>query len=154
MLKTGDAAPGFELADADMEMVRLSSFKGKNVVMYFYPRDDTPGCTMEAIEFSELEDDFTRLHTVVLGVSRDDCISHASFRDKHGLTVRLLSDSEGTVCKKYGVWQQKEKDGIKKMGVVRSTFVIDSKGVLRHVEYGVNARGHAAQIMELVKSLK
>ena len=98
MLKEGEAAPGFDLPDADMEMVSLANFQGsKNVVLYFYSKDDTPGCTMEAIEFSDLEDEFAALSAVVLGVSMDDCMSHGSFRDKHGLSVQLLADAEGEV---------------------------------------------------------
>lgn len=154
MLQPGHPAPGFELPDADMEMVLLSGFKGKkHVVLYFYPKDDTPGCTMEAIEFSDLEDEFARLNTVVLAISRDDCLSHATFRDKHGLTVQLLADTEGEACGRYRVWQEKEKDGIKKLCVQRSTFVIDKHGILRHVFYGVNPRGHAHEVLNLVKML-
>lgn len=154
MLQTGNAAPNFALPDADMSMVKLADFKGKqNVVLYFYPRDDTPGCTLEAIEFSDLDDELRKHQTVVLGVSRDDCMSHADFRDKHGLAVRLLSDTETEICKKYGVWQEKEKDGVKKMGIVRSTFVIDKKGTIRHALYGVTAKGHAHEVFELVKQL-
>jgi peroxiredoxin Q/BCP len=155
MLQAGTAAPGFDLPDADMEMVKLSGFKGKkNVVLYFYPRDDTPGCTIEAIEFSDLEDDLSGLDTVVLGVSRDDCLSHAAFRDKHGLAVRLLADTESDVCNKYGVWQEKEKDGVKKMGIVRSTFIIDKKGTIRHAIYGVNPKGHAQEVLALIKDMR
>jgi peroxiredoxin Q/BCP len=155
MLQAGNAAPGFDLPDADMEMVKLSSFKGKhNIVLYFYPKDDTPGCTLEAIEFSDLEDDLASLDTVVIGVSRDDCISHAAFRDKHGLAVRLLADTEGEVCSKYGVWQEKEKDGVKKMGIVRSTFIIDKKGTIRHALYGVNSKGHAHEVLALIKDMR
>lgn len=154
MLQIGHAAPNFTLPDADMAIVRLADFKGKhNVVLYFYPKDDTPGCTLEAIEFSDLEDDLIKHDTVVLGVSRDDCMSHADFRDKHGLAVRLLSDTETEACKKYGVWQEKEKEGVKKMGIVRSTFVIDKKGTLRHALYGVTAKGHAHEVFQLVKQL-
>lgn len=154
MLQVGQAAPAVSLPDADMEMVKLSAFKGKKIVLYFYPKDDTPGCTIEAIDFSDHEDEFARLETVVLGVSRDDCISHAAFRDKHGLTVRLLADTEGDACAKYGVWQEKEKDGVKKMGVVRSTFLIDRRGILRHALYGVNPRGHAAEVINLIKTME
>ena len=152
-LETGAAAPDFSLPDADMEMLRLSKLRGKTVVIYFYPKDDTPGCTVEAIEFSDLEDEFIKYNTVILGISKDDCISHADFRDKHGLTVSLLADVEGKVCEKYGVWQEKEKDGVHKMGIVRSTFVVDAEGTLRHVQYGVVAKGHAAEILDLVKSI-
>lgn len=154
MLKSGDAAPNFQLPDADMAPVKLADFKGKNnIVLYFYPKDDTPGCTLEAIEFSDLEDDLRGQDTVVMGVSRDDCLSHADFRDKHGLAVRLLADTEGQICSKYGVWQEKEKDGVKKMGIVRSTFIIDKKGIIRHALYGVTAKGHAHEVLQLVKGL-
>lgn len=153
MLHIGTAAPDFSLPDADMEMVKLSRFRGKKVVLYFYPKDDTPGCTTEAIEFSDLENEFTKHNAVILGISKDDCNSHAAFRDKHGIAVNLLSDVEGRICNKYGVWQEKEKDGIKKMGIVRSTFVIDAEGTLRHVQYGVIAKGHAAEVLGLIKSL-
>ena len=154
-LQVGHAAPHFGLPDADMSMVKLSEFKGKkNVVLYFYPKDDTPGCTIEAIDFSDMEEEFRKSDVVVLGVSRDDCLSHAAFRDKHGLAVQLLADTEGEVCGKYGVWQEKEKDGVKRMGIVRSTFVIDKHGILRHALYGVNARGHAAEVLKLIKEMK
>jgi len=154
MLQTGHAAPSFTLPDSDMALVKLADYKGRqNVVLYFYPRDDTPGCTLEAIEFSDLDDEFRRHDTVVLGVSRDDCISHAAFRDKHGIAVRLLADTEGEACKKYGVWQEKEKDGVKKMGIVRSTFIIDKKGTLRHVLYSVSPKGHAHAVLKLIKAL-
>lgn len=154
MLEIGHVAPTFKLPDADMELVSLKDFKGRAVILYFYPKDDTPGCTIEAIEFSDLDEELARLDAVVLGISRDDCISHAAFRDKHGLTVRLLSDADGKVCEKYGVWKEKEKDGVKKMGIVRSTFIIDQRGVLRHALYGVNPRGHAAEAVRLVKTLE
>lgn len=155
MLKPGDKAPEFSLPDADMSFVELKDFKGKkNVVLYFYVRDDTPGCTTQGIEFSELESDFAKLDTVVLGISRDDCISHGVFRDKHGITVQLLADKEGEACQAYGVWQEKEKDGVRRMGVVRSTFVIDKKGVIRHALYGVQSKGHAGEILELIKEMK
>ena len=153
MLQPGSPAPDFSLPDADMEMLKLSKLRGKNVVLYFYPKDDTPGCTAEAIEFSDREDEFIKQNTVILGVSKDDCLSHAAFRDKHGLAINLLADVDGKVCDKYGVWQEKEKDGVRKMGIVRSTFVIDVEGHIRHVQYGVVAKGHAHDILNLVKTL-
>ena len=153
-LQAGQAAPPFDLPDADLNIVSLDAFKAhRNVVLYFYPRDDTPGCTMEAIDFSELEDDFSRLHTVVLGVSMDDCMSHGAFRDKHGLCVQLLADPDGEVCQRYGVLQEKEMEGRKRMGIVRSTFVIDRQGLLKHALYGVSPRGHAAEVLNLVKGI-
>jgi len=153
MLQLGSAAPDFSLPDSDMETLKLSKFRGKKVVLYFYPKDDTPGCTVEAIEFSDLENEFIKSNTVVIGVSKDDCMSHAAFRDKHGLAINLLSDEDGKVCEKYKVWQEKEKDGVKKMGIVRTTFVIDAEGILRHMQYGVVAKGHATEILQLVKTL-
>lgn len=154
-LTAGMEAPHFELPDADMETFALTGLQGKqNVVLYFYPRDDTPGCTLEANEFSELEEEFAKFGTVVVGVSRDDCLSHASFRDKYGLSVLLLSDPDARVCKRYGVMYEKEVDGHKKLSIKRSTFVIDKHGKLRHVIYGVQAHGHAQEILNLIKELK
>ncbi|MDR3393366.1 MAG: peroxiredoxin [Parasulfuritortus sp.] len=154
MLKPGDMAPDFELPDADMEIVRLSDYRNEqNVVLYFYVRDNTPGCTVEAIEFSDLEADFSRLGWVVLGVSRDDCISHGAFRDKHGISVRLLADKELQACRDFGVMVRKEVDGVMRDSVQRSTFVIDRKGVIRHALYGVAAKGHAADVLQLTKGI-
>jgi peroxiredoxin Q/BCP len=154
LLQPGQAAPGFELPDADMNMVSLESFRNRrNVVLYFYPRDDTPGCTMEAIDFSELAEEFEVLKTVVLGVSLDDCLSHGAFRDKHGVSVQLLADVDGEVCRRYGVLYDKEAEGGKKPCIVRSTFVIDRKGQVKHALYGVSPRGHAAHVLGLVRSL-
>lgn len=154
MLKPGDKAPDFELPDADMEIVRLADFMNKrNIVLYFYVRDNTPGCTAEAIEFSDLEADFEKLGWTVLGVSRDDCISHGVFRDKHGISVRLLADKECEVCKAYGVMIRKEVDGVMRDSVQRSTFLIDSEGIVREALYGVTAKGHAEEIMELIEGM-
>ena len=154
MLKQGDTAPGFELPTSDMVMLSLAELKGsKNVVLYFYPKDDTPGCTIEAVESSDLLDEFVAADTVVLGVSKDTCISHASFRDKYGLVVQLLADVEGYVSEAYGVWQEKEKDGKKRMALVRSTFVIDKQGMIQHARYNVSPRNHAAEILELVRAM-
>ncbi|MBI4808720.1 MAG: peroxiredoxin [Nitrosomonadales bacterium] len=161
-LQVGTDAPDFELADADMHMFSLNAQLGKQVVLYFYPKDDTPGCTMEANEFSDHEDEFVRYDTIVVGISRDDCISHATFRDKYGLSVQLLSDTDGRICKKYGVLYEKEAcvehgrsiDGHKKLAIQRSTFIIDRKGKLRHVLYGVHAHGHAQEIIKLIKEMK
>jgi len=154
-MTAGMDAPHFELPDADMQSFSITSQLGKkNVVLYFYPRDDTPGCTLEATEFSDLDEEFAKYDTIVIGVSRDDCLSHASFRDKHGLSVLLLSDTEARVCKKYGVMYEKEVDGHKKLSIKRSTFVIDKQGKLRHVEYGVQAHGHAQEILNVIKGMK
>ena len=154
MLETGTKAPVFELPDSDMNVVKSSDFAGKNhMVLYFYPRDDTPGCTIEAVEFSDLVGDFEELETVILGVSRDNCMSHGNFRDKFGLTVRLLADVDGQVCNEYGVWQEREKNGEKRMTTVRSTFIIDKNGTLRHALYDIKPKGHAGAVLELVRNL-
>ncbi len=153
-LKVGTDAPHFELADADMHMFSLAAQRGKSIVLYFYPKDDTPGCTMEANEFSDQEEEFAKHDAIVVGVSRDDCISHATFRDKYGLSVQLLSDTEGRICKKYGVLYEKEMDGHKHLAIQRSTFVIDKQGKLRHVLYGVHAHGHPQEILKLIKEMK
>jgi peroxiredoxin Q/BCP len=153
MLTVGSPAPSFTLPDAEMEIQKLSSLKGKIVVLYFYPKDDTPGCTLQAIDFSDHENAFEKLDPVVIGISRDDCMSHAAFRDKHGLSVTLLADEDGKICEKYGVWQEKEKDGVKKMGIVRSTFIINRDGQLAHVQYGVTPKGHAEEVLNLIKEM-
>ncbi len=154
-LQTGAEAPQFHLADADMVAFSLAAQRGKkNIVLYFYPKDDTPGCTMEANEFSALEEEFAGLDTLVVGISRDDCLSHASFRDKYGLSVVLLADTESSVCKKYGVLYDKEVDGHKKVSIQRSTFVIDKSGKIRHALYAVHAHGHAQEVLNLIKEMK
>ncbi len=154
MLKVGQVAPHFSLPDADMETFDFASLIGRqHAVLFFYPRDGTPFCTLEASDFSDHEDEFLRLGCVILGVSRDDCLNHADFRDRHGLSVRLLSDVEGEVSRQYGVCQYREKDGVKKLCVVRSTFIIDKNGIVRHALYDVPAKGHAAEVFQLVKQL-
>ncbi len=155
MLQSGDIAPPFALPDADMEMFELAAERGRHhVVLYFYPRDNTPGCTLQAADFGDHEGDFARHDCIVVGVSPDDCLTHAEFRDQHGLSVRLLSDPDTEVCRRNDVWQQKEVDGVKKMGVRRTTFVIDKQGVIRHALHDVTPRGHAAAVFELVKELE
>ena len=150
----GQPAPLFSLPDADMEMFDLASVLGSHhVVLYFYPRDNTPGCTRQAIDFSDHDADFAQEKCVVVGVSPDDCLTHADFRDQHGLSVELLSDEDGDACRLYGVWQTGQVNGVTKRSVRRSTFIISSDGVLRHVMHDVNPRGHAAEVFQLVKQL-
>lgn len=152
MLEKNQIAPEFSSPNQHNEMIRLSDFRGsKNVVLYFYPKDDTPGCTIEANQFTALADEFTQADTVVLGVSKDSCASHQAFIDKYDLKVNLLADTSGELCDAYGVWQEKEKNGLKKMGIVRSTFVINKQGELVEVLYGItDADGHAQEILEKV----
>jgi len=153
-LGQGVRAPEFELPDADLNWICFRDLRGQsNLVLYFYPRDDTPSCTAEALEFSELEMDFRECGALVLGISMDDCMVHGAFRDKYGLAVQLLSDVDGEVCRRYGVLELKEHEGNRRECIRRSTFVIDRKGVVRHALYGVSPRGHAAQVLQLIKEI-
>jgi thioredoxin-dependent peroxiredoxin len=137
-----------------MEMMDLSSYRGKkNVVLYFYPRDGTPACTIQAIGFSDRENEFKKLDTIVFGVSRDDVLSHQAFRDKHGLTVNLLADTEEEVCRLYDVIQEKIVDGHPKWCLLRSTFVIDKKGVVRHILQDISPKVHVDEVLKVVKTL-
>jgi len=154
MLEKGQKAPDFSSVNQNDEPIRLADYKGrKHVVLYFYPKDDTPGCTIEANQFTALVDEFAKADTVVIGVSRDTCASHQAFIGKYGLRIDLLSDTDGDLCERYGVWQEKQKDGVSKMGIVRSTFVIDKEGRVALAQYGVTADGHAAAILEEVRGL-
>ena len=154
MLQVGQPAPDFSLPDADMEMFDFASLRNKkHAVVFFYPKDGTPYCTQEAIDFSDHEAEFNRLGCEVIGISRDDCLAHAEFRDKNGLSIRLLADVEGEVCRKFGVAHFREKDGQRKLTIVRSTFIIDRQGILRHAMYDVSAKGHAAEVFKRVKEL-
>jgi peroxiredoxin Q/BCP len=154
MLQVGQPAPSFTLPDASMEMMSLSSYKGKkNVVLYFYPKDGTPACTLQAIGFSDREDQFDKLDTVVFGVSRDDVLSHAAFRDEHGLTVQLLADTDEEVCRLYDVIREKIVDGHAKSCLQRSTFVIDKKGVVRHILQDVNPKDHVEEVLKVCRQL-
>jgi peroxiredoxin Q/BCP len=154
MLQPGHAAPAFALPDADMETVRLADFKGrKHVVLYFYPKDGTPACTMQAIDFSDHEEHFTAEDCVVIGVSCDDCITHAEFRDENGLALTLLADTDGDVCRAYGVWREPGENGARRRSIQRSTFVIDKHGKVRHALYGVSPKNHAAEVLGLVRQL-
>ena len=155
MLEKNQIAPPFSSPNQNNEMINLSDYKGsKNVVLYFYPKDDTPGCTIQANQFTDLASEFAKVDTVVLGVSKDSCESHQAFIDKFGLKVDLLADTSGELCEAYGVWQEKEKNGVKKMGIVRSTFVINKAGVLEDVITVMgDVNGHAREILDQVSKL-
>lgn len=154
MIQIGQPAPDFTLPDADMNEVSLSDHIGRQgVVLCFYPKDDTPGCTLEALEFTDLLPEFQRAGVEVMGISRDNCMSHAAFRDKHGLAVRLLADVDGEVCRRYGVLRQVEKDGETHEVIARTTFVIDRDGIVRHVFEDVKPKGHAEQVLARVLEL-
>jgi len=154
MLKPGDQAPDFALPDADLKMVQTSDFIGKiNLVLFFYSKDDNPACTVEAVEFSDLVDDFRQLDTQVYGINNDTCQNHGDFRDKHGLTIHLLADPEAVLCKACDVMREKEVRGERVMRVIRSTFVIDKEYIVHHALYNVKPKGHAEEILELVRKL-
>lgn len=155
MLQKNQSAPDFRSPNQRNQMVSLADYKGKkHVVLYFYPKDDTPGCTIEANQFTALGSQFAALNAVVIGVSKDSCASHQAFIDKYGLKLDLLADTSGELCERYGVWQEKEKNGEKKMGIVRSTFIIDRNGMLQEALYGVTAEGHAQAMLEKVRQLQ
>lgn len=154
MLKAQQTAPSFTCVNENNQNIHLNDFKDrKNIVLYFYPKDDTTGCTIEANQFTALADEFAALDTVVIGVSKDDCATHQAFINKFELKVMLLADTSGELCEAYGVWQEKEKNGVKKMGIVRSTFIIDKQGEIVDAEYGVNAEGHAQAVLDKLKQL-
>ena len=155
MLQKNQSAPEFRAPDHENNIINLSDYRDNaNVVLYFYPKDDTPGCTIEAREFTALASEFSDFDTIVLGVSKDSCDSHQAFIQKCGLNLKLLADTSGELCERYGVWQEKEKNGQKKMGIVRSTFIINKQGVLEEVMYGVTADGHAQKVLEKIKRLQ
>lgn len=155
MLENQQAAPGFRAFNQNNQLVSLADYAGeKNVVLYFYPKDDTPGCTIEANDFTALANEFAALDTVVIGVSKDSCESHTAFINKFGLKVDLLADTSGDLCELYNVWREREKNGVKSMAILRSTFIIDKQGKLVDVAYGINHEGHAQETLEKIKNLK
>jgi thioredoxin-dependent peroxiredoxin len=152
-LETGKKAPDFTLVADDGTNVKLSSFRGSPVVLYFYPKDDTPGCTKEACSFRDRKKELAELGAVVLGVSPDDAASHKRFRDKFSLNFPLLADPELKVCEKYGAWGEKNLYGKKSLGIRRSTYLIDGKGVIRKVWTNVKTDGHDGQVIDALKEL-
>ena len=152
-LKAGDAAPDFDLPSDGDGQVRLADFKGKKLVLYFYPKDDTSGCTSQAKAFSDAKDQFDKAGAVVIGVSKDSVASHAKFRAKYDLTIALGSDVEGKVVEAYGSWIEKSMYGRKYMGIDRSTFLIDGKGVLRTIWRKVKVPGHVQDVLKAVQDL-
>jgi peroxiredoxin Q/BCP len=153
MIKEGTKAPAFKLEASTGQTVKLSDFKDQIVVLYFYPRDNTPGCTTEASEFQAALDDFRRAGAVVLGVSKDSIQSHCKFADKYGLTFPLLSDPEATVLEKYGAWGEKNNYGKKSMGIIRTTVVIGADGRVARIFPKVRVKGHVAKVLEAVRGL-
>ena len=153
-LQPGDKAPDFTLPSDDGGDIRLADLSGRTVVLYFYPKDDTSGCTSEAKGFTEAQADFDAVGAVVVGVSKDSVKSHGKFRQKYGLSVRLGSDVEGEMIERYGVWVEKSMYGRKYMGIERATFLIDSGGVIRQVWRKVSVTGHVQAVLTAARELK
>lgn len=153
MIEAGSPAPDFTLPRDGGEAVTLSSLKGGPVVLYFYPRDDTPGCTTEANDFTAMKADFDAAGATVIGVSKDTVAKHEKFIAKHDLGVILVSDAEGDLCERYGTWVEKNMYGKKSMGIQRATFLIDAEGTVVRVWPKVKVAGHAAEVLEAVKAL-
>ena len=149
-LSVGSKAPEFSASDETGRAWSLKGLKGKTVVLYFYPKDNTPGCTVEACDFRDRYDAFAKKKVVILGVSPDTAKSHAGFKAKHGLPFPLLVDEDKSICRAYGVWQEKTLYGRKFMGVVRSTFVIGPDGKFLSAERKVSVAGHAESVLEAV----
>lgn len=152
MVEKGSMAPDFELPSDDGGIITLSALRGHRVVLYFYPRDDTPGCTVEACAFRDTLPRFDEVDAVVLGVSPDSVASHAKFRKKFGLTFPLLADEDHRVCEAFDVWRERSSYGRKSMGVERSTFLIDAEGRVTGVWRKVKAEGHAEMLADLLES--
>ena len=150
IMKVGDKAPDFELPDDKGRLTKLSDFKGKKVVLYFYPKDMTPGCTIEACSFRDNYEKFKKKDVKILGVSADDRISHEKFSGKHNLTFPLLSDVGKKICRKYGVWKEKNFLGKKFMGIERTTFLIDEKGAIAKIFPKVKVVGHWKEVLDSI----
>lgn len=149
----GDTAPDFNLPDQNGDLHQLSAARPAPVVLFFYPRDDTSGCTREALDFTALVADFADTGAVVYGISKDTTAKHAKFRDKHGLTVTLLSDADGSACEDFGVWVEKKMYGKTFMGIQRATFLIDGDGKIAQAWPKVKVPDHAAQVLQAVREL-
>ncbi len=152
-LSEGEKAPAFTMPANGGATVSLAKLKGKNVVLYFYPKDDTPGCTLEGKDFSALKKQFEAANTEVIGVSKDSVASHDKFCGKYGYTITLASDEEGSVCEEYGVWVEKSMYGKKYMGIERSTFLIDASGKIARIWRKVKVEGHADEVLKAAQAL-
>jgi len=154
MLKIGDRAPEFCLPNQDSEEICLRDFSGTWIVLYFYPKDNTPGCTTEALDFTALKSEFEKEGAAIFGVSPDSAKKHCNFIAKKELTVTLLSDEEKEVAKAYDVWQLKKLYGREYMGIIRSTFLIDPDGKIVYIWSKVKVKGHAKEVLDKLKELK
>lgn len=153
-LAAGDKAPDFSLPTDNAGEISLSSLKGKKIVLYFYPKDDTPGCTTESCDFRDNLTSFNKLNTRIIGISKDSAASHDKFKAKFDLNFPLASDESGAVCEAYGVWTEKSMYGRKYMGIERATFLIGEDGRILKIWRKVKVPGHVAEIMDAIESLK
>ncbi len=153
MTEEGKTVPAFEMPTDTAGTISNASLKGEKYVIYFYPKDDTPGCTTEAKGFTELAGDFDALDVKVIGVSKDTIAKHGKFRTKHDLSVLLASDEEGTTCEAFGVWVEKNMYGRKYMGIERATFLIDETGTVRSIWRKVKVKGHVEAVLEAARAL-
>lgn len=153
MVSENEAAPDVALTGDEGQAVRLGDYKGQKLVLYFYPKDDTSGCTREAQDFTALAEEFEAVGTWVIGVSKDSPARHAKFTEKYDLKVRLLSDEDGAACEAFGTWVEKSMHGRKYMGIDRATFLIDRDGVVKKVWRKVKVPGHAAEVLEAARAL-
>ncbi|MDH5676350.1 MAG: thioredoxin-dependent thiol peroxidase [Myxococcales bacterium] len=153
MIEEGKRAPAFTLESDSGDKVSLSKLKGKNVVVYFYPRDNTPGCTVEAQDFNKALKKLEKLDAVVLGISKDSIASHCKFRDKYGLKFPLLSDPDGGVLEKYGAWGEKKLYGKTSMGIIRSTVIVGADGKVKKIFPKVRVKGHVDAVLEALAEL-
>ncbi|WP_341764524.1 thioredoxin-dependent thiol peroxidase [Candidatus Tisiphia endosymbiont of Beris chalybata] len=153
MLKIGDNAPDFTMLVGENNNISLSKLAGKFVVLYFYPKDDTPGCTVEARGFSQLKLAFEKLNTIIIGVSKDDLNAHDKFKKKYSLEFDLASDFNSNTCENYGVWEEKSIFGKKYMSIGRTTFLIDTEGKIAHIWRKVQVKGHAEEVLKQIENL-
>jgi len=153
-LKIGDNAPDFCMPNQDAENICLKDYNGKNVILYFYPKDNTPGCSLEAMMFTKYKPEFEKHNTLVLGVSKDSCESHKKFIEKKNLNLTLIADTNKETQNKYGVWQLKKFMGKEFMGTVRTTFLIDKNGKIKNIWDKVKVKGHAEDVLDQVKKLE
>src|SRR3989344_6020702 len=153
-MKTGTLAPQFSLPDQKGQLISLTDFSGKWVILYFYPKDDTPGCSIEAVDFSALQKQFLKEGAVIMGISPDSTESHCHFIDKKSLKIILLSDQKKEALLKYKVWGKKKFMGKEYLGVLRTTFLIDPNGIIKHIWTEVKVKDHAQQVLELLRRAK
>lgn len=153
MTPDGEKAPAFSAKNQNGETVSLADMAGKRVVLYFYPKDDTPGCTTEGLEFSALQKEFEKHNTSVFGISKDTVESHKQFCNKHSFSIDLLSDEDGSMIKAYGAWGEKNKFGKKSTGIIRSTVLLDENSMIIKRWKSVQAQGHAQKVLQFIQSL-